>query len=203
MMGLDMSFHDRFKELRKARGLSQNEVAEAFGYKSFTTIQKWEDGSSHPPAKLLKQIADYFDVSVETLMDIDARLMAVPILGQVRGGPLRLAEQEWLGQEWVERSEADHGEYFYLEVHGDSMINARIYPGDLVFVRRQPMVSQGKIAVVLVGEEATLKRVYFKEGALILHAENPAYVDQVYPTDALESLNVQILGEVVHVKIRL
>lgn len=197
-----MAFKERLKQLRKAKGLSQNELAEAFGYKSFTTIQKWEDGSSHPPAQTLNRLAQYFGVSLESLMDNEGRLQAVPILGQVRGGPLRLAAQEWQGVEWVSEAELEQGEYFYLEVMGDSMINARIYPGDLVFVRRQAMVSDGKIAVILVGEEATLKRVYFKEGALILRAENPAYPDLVFSADDLEGTDVQILGEVLHSKIR-
>ncbi len=197
-----MPFNEKFKQLRKDRGLSQSDVAQAFGYKSFTTIQKWEDGSSYPPAKLLSQLAEYFSVSVDDLMDEGEMLVPVPILGMVRGGPLRLAEQDYLGQEWVHAHEVAHGEYFYLEVMGDSMIQARIYPGDLVFVRRQTMVSQGKIAVVLVEEEATLKRVFFKEGDLILRAENPNYPDQVFTPRMIQEKNIQILGEVLHSKIR-
>jgi repressor LexA len=198
-----MPFNERLKQLRKDRGLSQNELAEVFGYKSFTTIQKWEDGSSYPPAKLLPQLAAYFSVSVESLMNETETLRPVPILGMVRGGPLRLAEQEWLGQEWVSEQELSHGEYFYLEVVGDSMIQARIHPGDLVFVRRQAMVSQGKIAVVLVEDEATLKRVYFEEGKLILRAENLNYPDQIYTNEQILEKNIQIIGEVIHVKISL
>jgi len=197
-----MPFNEKFKQLRKDRGLSQDDVAKAFGYKSFTTIQKWEDGSSYPPAKLLSSLADYFSVSVLDLMDERETLVPVPIIGMVRGGPLRMAEQEYLGQEWVQAQELAHGEYFYLEVIGDSMIQARIYPGDLVFVRRQAMVSQGKIAVVLVEDEATLKRVFFKDGSLILRAENPKYEDQIYNPTMLQDKNIQILGEVLHSKIR-
>jgi len=196
-----MDFKEKIKTYRKDRGLSQQDIADHFGYKSFTTIQKWEDGSSTPPAKTLKRLAEFFGVSVEDLIS-DSEKIAIPILGTVRGGLLRLAQDEWLGQELVPVEESLGGEYFYLEVIGDSMINARIYPGDLVYVKRQPIVESGTIAVVLVGDEATLKRVYYKDNGMVLHPENPKYEDMVYTQEDIEEKNIQVIGEVIHSKIR-
>lgn len=196
-----MDFKEKIKTYRKDRGLSQQDIADHFGYKSFTTIQKWEDGSSTPPAKTLKRLAEFFGVSVEDLIS-DSEKIAIPILGTVRGGLLRLAQDEWLGQELVPVKESLGGEYFYLEVIGDSMINARIYPGDLVYVKRQPIVESGTIAVVLVGDEATLKRVYYKDNGMVLHPENPKYDDMVYTQEDIEEKNIQVIGEVIHSKIR-
>lgn len=196
-----MDFKEKIKTYRKDRGLSQQDIANHFGYKSFTTIQKWEDGSSTPPAKTLKRLAEFFGVSVEDLIS-DSEKIAIPILGTVRGGLLRLAQDEWLGQELVPVEESLGGEYFYLEVIGDSMINARIYPGDLVYVKRQPIVESGTIAVVLVGDEATLKRVYYKDNGMVLHPENPKYEDMVYTQEDIEEKNIQVIGEVIHSKIR-
>ncbi|MHB8097196.1 MAG: LexA family protein [Erysipelotrichaceae bacterium] len=196
-----MDFKEKIKTYRKDRGLSQQDIADHFGYKSFTTIQKWEDGSSTPPAKTLKRLAEFFGVSVEDLIS-DSEKIAIPILGTVRGGLLRLAQDEWLGQELVPVEESLGGEYFYLEVIGDSMINARIYPGDLVYVKRQPIVESGTIAVVLVGDEATLKRVYYKDNGMVLHPENPKYDDMVYTQEDIEEKNIQVIGEVIHSKIR-
>lgn len=196
-----MDFKEKIKTYRKDRGLSQQDIAEHFGYKSFTTIQKWEDGSSTPPAKTLKRLAEFFGVSVEDLIT-ESEKIAIPILGTVRGGLLRLAQDEWLGQELVPVEESLGGEYFYLEVIGDSMINARIYPGDLVYVKRQPIVESGTIAVVLVGDEATLKRVYYKDNGIVLHPENPKYDDMVYKQEDIEEKNIQVIGEVIHSKIR-
>ena len=198
---MSKSLHETLKQLRKNRGISQQELADHFGYKSFTTIQKWEDGSSLPPTKFLNQLAAFYQISVEELLG-SARQIAVPILGTVRGGPLRLAEQEFAGLEYIEPSEGDPESHFYLEVIGDSMINARLLPGDLVYVRRQSTVESGDIAVVLVGDEATVKRVYFKNNTLILHPENPMYPDLVFTDAECETKPVRILGKVIHIKIK-
>ncbi len=196
-----MDFQTKIKTYRKDRGLSQQDLADHFGYKSFTTIQKWEDGSSTPPAKTMKLLAEFFGVSLEDLLS-ESEKIAIPILGTVRGGSLRLAQDEWLGQELVPVEESLGGEYFYLEVIGDSMINARIFPGDLVYVKRQPVVTSGTIAVVLVGDEATLKRVYYKDNGLVLHPENPKYEDMVFSEKEIDEKNIQVIGEVIHSKIR-
>ena len=196
-----MDFKSKIKTYRKDRGLSQQDLADHFGYKSFTTIQKWEDGSSTPPAKTVKLLAEFFGVSLEDLLN-ESEKIAIPILGTVRGGSLRLAQDEWLGQELVPVEESLGGEYFYLEVIGDSMMNARIFPGDLVYVKRQAVVNSGSIAVVLVGDEATLKRVYYKDNGIVLHPENPKYEDMVFSEEDIEQKNIQIIGEVIHSKIR-
>jgi repressor LexA len=201
LKAMNNSLHETLKQLRKHRGISQQELADHFGYKSFTTIQKWEDGSSLPPTKLLSQLAAYYHVSLEDLLG-SPRQRPVPILGTVRGGPLRLAEQEFSGIEYIEPSEGDPDNHFYLEVIGDSMIHARILPGDLVYVRRQTTLESGDIAVVLVGDEATVKRVFFKNNALILHPENPRYADVVFTDAECESKPVRILGKVIHIKIK-
>ena len=77
------------------------------------------------------------------------------------------------------------------------MINAEIYDGDIVFIRKQPVVDNGEIAAVIIDDEATLKRVYFdKENErLQLVAENPAYAPLVYTAQELE--NVRILGKAI------
>ena len=75
------------------------------------------------------------------------------------------------------------------------MVNARIHDGDIVYIRQQPMVNNGEIAAVLIGEEATLKRVYASPNTLILQAANPNYEPMVFAGEQLES--VRILGKAV------
>ena len=72
------------------------------------------------------------------------------------------------------------------------MIGAHIRDGDLVYIRRQPTVENGQIAAVLIGDEATLKRVYLTDDTLVLQPENNAYPPLVYSGRALE--DVQIIG---------
>lgn len=103
------------------------------------------------------------------------RIMRVPVLGVIRAGePIYAAQNiegwEEIPKEWV------NGECFFLRVVGDSMAGARIQEGDLVFVRRQDYAENGDIVVaILNGEDATIKRIFFTQDAIILHPENPKY----------------------------
>ena len=197
-----MKFNEHLKQLRKDHNLSQNDLANQFGYKSFTTIQKWEDGTAMPPMKVLNTLADFFQLSVDELIN-GKTYVEIPILGLVRGGPNQIAQEDYLGHERVSMEEARGGTYFYLEVVGDSMINARMFPKDLIYVKRQNHVENGEIAVVMVDDEATVKRVFYEGNNLILHSENDAYADRDYGPEEIEYIPVQIFGKVIHVKIRL
>ena len=86
---------------------------------------------------------------------------------------------------------------FCLKAKGDSMIGARIYDGDIVFIRKQEMVDDGEIAAVLIGDEATLKRVQYnpEENELLLFAENPKYKTMRYTGEELN--HIRILGKAV------
>ena len=84
---------------------------------------------------------------------------------------------------------------FTLRCKGDSMINARIFDGDIVYIRKQPEVENGEIAAVRIGDEATLKRVYYSGDRLILRAANPLYSDMEFDGADLE--NVEIMGKAV------
>ena len=77
---------------------------------------------------------------------------------------------------------------------GDSMINARIFDGDAVFVRTQPEVESGQIAVVRVGDEYTLKRVYVHEDYVELRAENPTYKAIILRGEELSPVNFEVVG---------
>ena len=83
------------------------------------------------------------------------------------------------------------GEHYALRVEGDSMINAGIHDDDVVIIRRTPQAPDGRIVVALVdGQEVTLKRLYRREGKIILEPENDAYKPRVLTPD-----RVQIQGE--------
>ena len=198
-----MKLSERIKHLRKEKGMSQQDLANVFGYKSFTTIQKWEDGSAMPPSKNISMLAEVFNVRIEDLLEDREEEILIPILGTVKAGNLHYISEQWLGQEAVLASEHMHGEYFYLEVLGDSMIDARIYPHDLIYVRKQDRVENGEIAVVLVDEEVTVKRVFYEHETLVLHPENTKYSDRLFHISDLEEGNIKIIAKVIHVKIRL
>lgn len=86
---------------------------------------------------------------------------------------------------------------FCLRAQGDSMIGARIHDGDIVYVRKQEAVDNGEVAVVLIGDEATLKRVYYypDKQKLLLQPANPKYEPFIYVGDELDQ--IRILGKAV------
>jgi repressor LexA len=98
---------------------------------------------------------------------------SVPLVGKVRAGDPSLAFEDFEGQVALDRSLARGDETFFLRVRGDSMIGDHIRDGDLALVHPQPVVGNGEIAVVLIDDETTVKRVYKEEDALRLHPSNP------------------------------
>lgn len=117
-----------------------------------------------------------------------------PLLGQIACGIPRLATESL--ESYIEAGTNIKAD-FCLRAKGDSMINARIHDGDIVFVRSQDTVENGEIAVVIIDDEATLKRVfhYPEQSKLVLQAENPMYEPFVYVGSELQ--NVKILGKAI------
>ena len=121
------------------------------------------------------------------------KLRTVPIVGKVAAGQPLLAEEYIIGEVLVDSRAARHGRCFALEVEGDSMIDADIHDGDLVVVRQQPLAESGDIVVALLGEEATVKRLYIRDETIELRPENTSHRPiTVGPEDEL-----RILGKVV------
>lgn len=128
---------------------------------------------------------------------VEEQVVEVPVVGRIAAGRPLLAVENVedtlpLPRAWV------HGdEVFLLRVTGDSMAPL-LLPGDLVMVRVQPRVARGEIAVVLVNDEATLKRVYEEAGGLVLKGDNPEFPPLRFSPEEAAEL-VQILGKVVGV----
>jgi repressor LexA len=124
------------------------------------------------------------------------RTRAVPVLGRVAAGMPILADSEAI-EEFISlpADRARGSEVYMLEVKGESMIGDGILDRDHVVVVTDPRPPQGTIAVVLIGEEATVKHVYYEPGAVRLRSSNPGFPDQVYG----EADNPVIQGRVIGV----
>ncbi|MBO5313568.1 MAG: helix-turn-helix domain-containing protein [Clostridia bacterium] len=187
-----MVSYDVFEHLIRKRGLTPYRVAKETGV-SCATLTSWKNGSYTPKIDKLSLIAEYLGVSLGELMG-EEKGGKLPILGEIACGTPIFARENIEGY-----APACYGTVadFCLFAKGDSMIGARIYEGDLVFVKKQSMVENGEIAVVLIEDSATLKRVYYypDEGKLILTPENPKYKPLVFIGEEL--LQVQILGKAV------
>ena len=117
----------------------------------------------------------------------------LPLLGRIAAGSPIAAIQHERDRIAVPESILGAGEHFVLEVEGDSMIQAGILDGDLVVIRRTSSANSGEIVVALVmGEEATLKRLRKKGASIALEAANPAYETRIFGPD-----QVQVQGKLV------
>jgi repressor LexA len=114
------------------------------------------------------------------------------MLGKIAAGQPIFAEEQF--ETYVEADSKINAD-FCLKVQGDSMVNARINNNDIVFIKQQSDINDGEIAVILIDNEATLKRVYKKENEIILVSENPAYKPMVFKNEEL--FNVRILGKAI------
>lgn len=204
----------RLIELRKARTMSQEEVAKALNIDR-TTYVKYERGGS--VKRNVEKLSNFFNVSTDYLLgrsdsptgsysaDIGSpskeKNIRIPILGRVAAGTPIGAVEEVIGWEEISKKLAAGGACFALRVCGHSM-EPRILEGDTVIVRQQPNVDSGDIAVVLIGnEEATLKRVKKQKDGIILVANNPAvYEPHFYSNREVRNLPVRILGKVVEIR---
>lgn len=204
-----MSFSNNIRFLRKQRNLTQEELAEMVGYKSFTTIQKWETGDSEPNMGVLRQLADIFHLSISELVETDLESKAtsrplpsniilpsahkLPIMGTICAGDGVVCEDDYQGTFIVD---IDVKADYCLKVHGDSMIGANIYDGDIVFISKSYDFVQDQIYAIerLDYNEAYLKRVTQDGDTLILNPCNPEYHAMV--TDYEE---VRIIGRCVGV----
>ena len=193
---------------RTALGLTLEEVGNAVGVGK-STVKKWEDGFiSNMKRDKIALLAEVLQISPVTFItgvltkDITEPQIAniiplpltknIPLLGDIACGEPILAEENI--SDYIKADISVHAD-FALRCKGDSMINARIFDGDIVYIRQQSDVDDGEIAAVLIGDEATLKKVYKTENKLVLRPCNPMYDDIVYSNDALDS--VRILGKAI------
>ncbi len=203
-------FKDNLKKLRLQAGLTQGELAHKLGT-SQSRIGMYESGQRQPNFEMLDKLADFFKTDMNYLITgshennlgqfdniIPIKRRKIPILGEIACGEPIFAEETY---EMLDTGE--EGFDFCLRCTGDSMINANIKDGDMVFIHRQDMVENGEIAAVIIENDVTLKRVsyYPEKNTLILKPENPKYTDLVYVGSELDSIH--ILGKAVAVQSKL
>ena len=150
-------------------------------------LMGWED---EPTEK------DPLDILMEKYDNIKpVKLKRFPPLGEIACGEPIFVQED---RESCVMADMDINADFCLTAKGDSMINARINDGDIVFIKEMPMVDNGDIAAVIIDDEATLKKVYYypDKGKLVLYPENPNYEPFIYVGEELNS--IRILGKAVY-----
>ena len=201
---------EKIRNLRKKNNWKQEQLAEIlnkeYGLKTDRVmISKWENGYQVPVLYTISCLAKVFNVSIDYLngngaMNIKEKGVSIPVLGYVRAGIPIEAVEDILDYEEISQEMASQGEYFALSIKGDSM-EPRITEGDVVIVRKQGIVENGELAVVLVnGNDATVKKFYMNENGVTLISTNPSYEPFYYSKEQVEKLPVQIIGKVVELR---
>lgn len=186
------------KQRRKELGLTLLQIADAVGVTE-ATVQRWESGNIKTVRhEKIAKLSEVLKVSPAALMGWEEPLPSnimqlpemkkVPLIGNIACGTPILAEENIT--DYIDLPGHIRADYA-LTCRGDSMINAGIRDGDIVYIRKQEAVENGQIAAVLVGDdEATLKRFYLMDGKVTLNAENPAYPPMVYVGEEIRAVHV-------------
>lgn len=203
----------RIRNRREELGLSQDELGRRLGYKSRSSINKIELDQRNLTQSKIKAIADALETTPAYIMGWDEpdqkldeenlkffdnlfpiETKKFPLLGNIACGKPIFADEQF--EAYIEAG-ANIKADFCLRAKGNSMIGARIYDGDIVFIRKQEMVDDGEIAAVLIDDEATLKRVYYDQenNVIQLFAENPQYKTMRFVGEELN--RIRILGKAV------
>ena len=174
---------------------------------SSATVSDWFNGKKYYGPNRMQRIADILGVCMSDLIDNHSQpslppdaipyapTQRIPILGRISAGLPLYADEQIEGYTYTDLNHG--GEYFALRVHGDSMDAIRIYDGDLLIIRKQDVVEDGEIAVVMVNDdEATVKCWYRRESIVMLEPKstNPTHQMQIY--DAKET-PIRVIGKVV------
>lgn len=215
-----MTLSELILSYRKEHGLSQRQFATSSNLSNgyISMLEKGVNPNTlqpiTPTLPVLKKLASAMNITIEDILskvdDMPISLAPeeerplppniipmpntykVPLIGTIACGQPILAVED--ADEIVEVPENVRAD-FALRCKGDSMIEARIYDGDIVYIRSQPEVENGQIAAVRIGDEATLKKVRVYPDMLILEPANQAYEPLVYRGEELN--DIEILGKAV------
>ncbi|WP_418294448.1 LexA family protein [Megasphaera massiliensis] len=182
--------------------MTQVELAKAVDL-SRSYIGDIEKDRYNPSITTLRLIANATGVPLESLLSSAdqrpaGRGIRIPVLGRVVAGVPIEAVEEILDYEEITPALAATGDFFALQVRGDSM-QPKLEEGDIVIVKQQEDVESGDIAIVLVnGNDATIKQVKKLEGGIMLYGFNPdVYEPHFYSNQQIIDLPVRILGKVI------
>lgn len=199
-----MNFGEQIKSLRLNRQWTQDYVCKKLNISS-GALSRYEKGMYEPKSlSLVKDFADLYGVSVDFLLDnenvesIDSGT-TIPILGCVKAGYDYLAEENHIGRIQVDKIN-DVNNCFALKVVGDSM-EPVLYENDIVIVHKQENIESSEIAIVMINDEVTIKKVITNKDSIELIAFNPYYPPKKYERNN-NNYRIQIIGKVIEARIK-
>ncbi len=196
----------RIKEKREQQGITQKELASKLGYKNKSTIAKIEAGANDIVQSKVVEFAKALNTSVAFLMGwsdeqiSSGKGIKINVLGRVAADIPIEAIEDVIDTEEITAEMAKTGEFFGLQIHGDSM-EPRIYENDVVIVRKQEDAENGDIVIAMInGNDATCKRLIKYAGGISLVSLNAKYAPMTFSNKEILEKPVRILGKVVELR---
>lgn len=198
-------FADNLKRHMERHRVTQDDIVKKLGYSS-STVSDWCNAKKYPRVTKMQELADLFEVTLSELRDLprtepsDATssippsgfeplpdMSKIPVVGQIACGQPITAEENIEGYASApERWRAN----FALICQGRSM-EPRIMDGDLVAIRSDIRVESGQVAAVRIGDEATLKKIYFYPERIVLRPINDAFEDIVFEGEKMNDVSIE------------
>lgn len=192
-----MTLQELLQAFKGRTGLNNEAIAQALGI-SKSTVSRWANGDTKNLKKeTLAKLSELLGVDVAVAMAENSFYYRKPLLGVVKAGYDFFADENVEEYLMVNEEDENRGDYF-LRVTGHSMELARIHENDLLYVRKCQDVPSGSIAVVMIGEEVTVKRVIKKDNLLVLEAASPNVENRYFTPEEVESYPIRIIGKVVY-----
>ena len=195
----------RIREKREAIGMTQEELASKLGYKNKSSIAKIETGANDIIQSKVVEFANVLDTTVAYLMGWDnptpsRKGVVVNVLGRVAAGIPIEAIEDIIDTEEIPEEMAKTGEFFGLQIHGDSM-EPRMCEGDVVIVRKQDDAESGDVVIAMInGDDATCKRLRKYRDGIELISNNPSYEPMFFSNQKIQEKPVKIIGKVVELR---
>lgn len=173
----------------------------------YTTITSWCKGEFYPRIDKIQLLANYFSIQKSDLVENKEKfdifgnsVISIPILGTVKAGYDYLAQENWIGTVDIDKKLAESGDFFALQIHGDSMSPVLI-EDDIVIVKKQNDFENGDIVVAIInGDEATIKKGKKSETSILLQPLNNNYEPLIFTNEEMKTIPVTIIGIVKQLK---
>lgn len=208
-------FAERLRQLRREKNLTQLELSKSLNV-SNGTIAMWETNKRQPDLETIKNLASFFNVSVDYLMGIEKKVeqnvapvslgsshVRIPVYGTIPAGiPIEMIDNSYIEDyEDIDANLLKSGhKYFCLKVRGESMM-PKFEDGDILILKQQDDCESGDFCAVSINHtECTFKKVIKKTNGITLQPLNPAFEPMFFTNQEIEELPITILGIVKEVR---
>lgn len=199
-------FSKNLKYYMDKNGKNQMDLMKDLGFSS-STVSNWCTGLKLPRMDKVQILADYFGILKSDLIEEKSNTagnakkgIVIPVLGRVAAEIPIEAIEDIIDTEEITEEMAKTGEFFGLQIHGDSM-GPKMDEGDIVIVRKQEDAESGDIVIASVnGDDATCKRLRKYRDGIELISSNPSYEPMFFSNEDIIKKPVKIIGKVVELR---